>query len=162
MAQVRAGTAPWGFDSPAVHTKLSDPRSTVRLPSRRPGGGGPGGCYQHAAGAWTNASGKARAVSQDSHAPSPCPAWCSDRDAEGTPDHPDRHESQPYGVDAELPDTRPVDLHALAVQPVRATVGRIILGQGDDTYATLTSAASRSLAAALVRLADTLEGLVSL
>ena len=89
-------------------------------------------------------------MTPESHIP-PCPPWCSDRDAEGTPDHPDRHESQPFGVDAELPDTRPVTLHALAVQPIRATVARVVLGYGDDDYAALSTAAARSLAAMLVR-----------
>jgi hypothetical protein len=99
-------------------------------------------------------------VSQDSHNP-PCPPWCASLDYEGTPDHSDRHESQPFGVDAELPDTRPVTLHALAVQPIRATVAHIVLGHGDDDYAALSTAAARSLAAMLVRLADVLDGLAS-
>ena len=100
-----------------------------------------------------------------SHDPTepPCPWWCVNREYAGTPDHGTRHEGHPLAVDAERPDsTLPVDLHLLLVMAVGGSVARILLGAGDEDYVTVTSAAGRSLAAGLVRLADVLEGLVSL
>ena len=100
-------------------------------------------------------------MSQDSHDQTPpqqwCPWWCVDREYQGTPDHPARHEGHPLGVDAELPDTFPVQLFAQLVQPLGATVGRVALGRYDNDLVTLGSAPARSLAAVLVRLADVLE-----
>ena len=65
-------------------------------------------------------------------------------------------------VDAELPDTFPVQLFAHLVQPLAADMARIMLGRADDEYVTISTPCGRSLAAALVRLADVVEGLVSL
>jgi hypothetical protein len=89
-----------------------------------------------------------------------CPWWCVDRDS---PQHPAKHTGHPFGVDAERPaDTFPVDLHVLLTRAVSGSVTRITLGIADDDYVRVTTAAGRSLAAVLVRLADVVEGLVSL
>ncbi|HKO20071.1 MAG TPA: hypothetical protein VJU82_14405 [Acidobacteriaceae bacterium] len=65
-------------------------------------------------------------------------------------------------VDAELPDTFPTTLFAHLSQPLGSTVARIMVGREDDDYVTLAAPFARSYAAALLRLADVLEGLVSL
>jgi hypothetical protein len=101
-------------------------------------------------------------VSQDFHDQTPpqqwCPWWCVDREYQGRPDHPARHEGHLLRVDADLPNTLPIQLFAQLVQPLGATVGLVLLGRYDDDLVTLGSAPARSLAAALVRLADVLEG----
>jgi hypothetical protein len=51
--------------------------------------------------------------------------------------------SRTFSVDAEIPGLYPVTLFFHLVQPVTATVGRIVLGQGDDDYVTLGSAPAR-------------------
>ena len=89
-----------------------------------------------------------------------CPWWCVDRD---NPDHPDRHESEPFPIDAERPaDTLPVTLNVLLSRAVGGSLSRIVFGIGDDDYVSVASTTGRSLAAVLIRLSDTLEGLVSL
>jgi hypothetical protein len=106
-----------------------------------------------------NASGKARAVDQESHEPAPlpgCPWWCSDRYADPA-DHPAQHEGHPLEVDA-----FPAPLLALLVMPVGATRARVMLGQGDDSYASVSTPSARSLCAVLRRLADVAEEVVSL
>jgi hypothetical protein len=104
-------------------------------------------------------------MSTDSHDPAAqpsCPWWCVDRDYAGTPEHPARHEGHLLVVDAEMPNTFPTQLYVFLVQAVGATVPSVMLGQRDDEYVILTTPGTRSLAAALLRLADVAEQLISL
>ncbi|MFL6139930.1 MAG: DUF6907 domain-containing protein [Frankiaceae bacterium] len=106
-------------------------------------------------------------MTTESHDPteppdSPCPWWCQDSERAGTPLHPATHEGYDLVVNAERPDQVPTVLHALLTLPLGGSVVRVLLADGDTDLLTLSSAASRSLAAALVRLADVVEGLVSL
>jgi hypothetical protein len=106
-------------------------------------------------------------VDAESHDPtqppdSPCPWWCVSRADEGTPDHPPRHEGYDLVVDAENASGFPTVLHALLMLPLHGRVIRALLTDGDLDLATLSAPCSRSLAAALTRLADVAEGVVSL
>jgi hypothetical protein len=106
-------------------------------------------------------------VDQESHdqtepPASPCPWWCADRDYAGTADHPDRHTGHSLSVDAERPDGFPTVLHALLMLPLNGRVIRALITDADADLATLSAPCSRSLAAALTRLADVAEGVVSL
>ena len=61
-------------------------------------------------------------------------------------------------VDAEQRKGVPTTAHALLVMPVDGVVTRVLLTDGDTDLLTVTAPSSRSLAAALVRLADVVDG----
>ena len=92
-----------------------------------------------------------------SHAP--CPRWCSDRDKEGQPTHPPRHESRPLGIEARRMGGNPVHLNATLVKSLRGTEVWIVIGRNDQNYVYLSTGNARSYAAALVRLASIGEGI---
>jgi hypothetical protein len=98
-------------------------------------------------------------VTTDWHALDPCPPWCVDQEAEGTADHPLLHSTAPLGVTGDGATDVPFLAHGMkepgAVDPL------VVLGRGDEQYVLLSTGSTRSLAAALVRLADVLEGLAS-
>lgn len=101
-------------------------------------------------------------MTEESHAlVPPCPWWCLDREYEGTSDHPDRHEGPIFVVDLDALVEPTGTLSAQLVQPTSgpAEATRVILSRDDDDYVSLAGGPTRSLAAALVKLADVLEGL---
>ncbi|MFL6137592.1 MAG: hypothetical protein ACJ74O_07310 [Frankiaceae bacterium] len=65
-------------------------------------------------------------------------------------------------MDAERPDGFPTVLHALLMLPLDGQVIRALITDADLDLATLSAPCSRSLAAALIRLADVAEGVASL
>ncbi|MFL6138519.1 MAG: DUF6907 domain-containing protein [Frankiaceae bacterium] len=98
-------------------------------------------------------------MATDWHALDPCPPWCVDQDAEGTADHPAQHSTAPLGVTGDGAAAVPFLAHGVKepgmVDPV------VVLGRSDEQYMALSTGSTRSLAAALVRLADVLEGLAT-
>ncbi|MFL6138373.1 MAG: hypothetical protein ACJ74O_11290 [Frankiaceae bacterium] len=101
-------------------------------------------------------------MTSDSHDPAGlpgCPWWCSDRFGDPA-DHPARHTGHSLAVEAERPNGIPTTLHALLALSLGGSVVRVLLGDVDTDLLTLSSAASRSLAAMLVRLADVAERII--
>ncbi|MFL6137480.1 MAG: hypothetical protein ACJ74O_06735 [Frankiaceae bacterium] len=94
-------------------------------------------------------------MATDWHALDPCPPWCVDQDAEGTTDHPAQHSTAPLGVTGD--GAAPFIAHGLRAPGM--TDPLVVLGRGDEQYVLLGTGSTRSLAAALVRLADLLEGI---
>lgn len=105
---------------------------------------------------------EARAVDEahDQTDPPALPVVVREQRVPGHPNHPARHWGQTLAVDAEQPSGRPTVLHALLTLPLAGGVVRIALADGDTDLASVTAPYARSLAAALNRLADAVEGLV--